>query len=267
MSPEDQQRLNIHTVPLTVHFADASYLDGVELDSHRFFDLLDSSETLPTTSQVSPQTFIDVFKGYLDAGDDVVGIFISSKLSGTYQSACIAEETLASDRLHIIDSRGASVSLSLLLSEAAKYRDAGHTAAQIAKYVAALTQKVRALMVLNTLKYVRKGGRISATTAIMGELLNMKPIITLIDGAVQSIGKARGMPAAIQAVLQKVLKELPDKRFGVAFCHACAPEVLEQAIAYMKEPLKLVDWLTCSIGSVIGTYSGRGVVGFAYIAE
>jgi len=267
ISREDQKRLNIHVVPLTVHFGGASYVDGVELSNEQFYDMLEASETLPTTSQVPPEVFTDMFKERLDTGDEVLGIFISSELSGTFNSARIAQETLASDRLHIVDSRCATLSLALLLAEAAKYRDAGFSAAQVAEHVKALTGRVRQFMVLNTLKYVRKGGRISAATAIVGELLNMKPIITLVDGVVQNIGKARGMPAAVQTMLQKVLADMPDMRFGTVFCHACAPELLEKTIACMKEPLKLVDWLTCSIGSVIGTYSGRGVVGFAYIAE
>jgi DegV family protein with EDD domain len=267
LSAEDQTRLDIHVVPLTVHFPDASYLDGIEISSEQFYDRLEASETLPTTSQVPPEMFVESFQKYLDAGDEIVGIFISSKISGTYNSACMAKESIASDSLHIVDSGNATLGLALLISEAAKHRDAGFSAAQIAEHVTMLSKKVRLLAALNTLKYLRKGGRISTTTAIIGELVGVKPLMSIIDGTVQGIGKARGMPAAINALLQKALADLPDLRYGVIFAHSCAPDLVKKVIETVKEPLKLNDWLTCNIGSVIGTYTGKGVVGFAYIAR
>jgi DegV family protein with EDD domain len=267
LSREDQARLGISVVPLTVHFPDASYLDGLEITSEEFYLKLDKSETLPTTSQVSPQAFTEIFKEALDAGDDVVGIFISSEISGTYQSACMAKEALASDRVYIIDSRVATMSLALLVSEAVKARDAGSTAAEIAEHVTQLTKKVRFLAAINTLKYLRKGGRISATTAIIGETLGMKPIVSMIEGKIFNVGKARGMPAAIKEMLKKISKDMPDLRYGVTFCISSTPEIKDKAIALFKNTLNLKEWLVCNIGSVIGTYAGRGVVGFAYIAK
>jgi len=266
LSREDQERLDVHVVPLSVDFSGTSYLDGIDITYEQFYDMLDNCEQLPTTAQVPPQRFVDAFKEYLDAGDEIVGIFISSGISGTYDSACIAKETLASDNLYVVDSRSVTMSLALLVSEASKHRDAGFSAQQIAEYVIMLSQKVRLYAALNTLKYLRKGGRVSATTAVMGELLGIKPIVSMIDGVVQIAGKARGMPAAIRTILQKALTELPDLSYGVAFAHSCAPELVEKAIECMKKPLDLIEWLTCGISSVIGTYAGRGGVGFAYIA-
>ena len=266
LSHEDQARLDIIVVPLTVHFKDESYLDGLEITNEQFYDMLDSSEELPTTSQVPPQMFVDAFKKYIDVGDEVVGIFISSEISGTYNSACIAKEILISERLHIVDSRSATMSLALLLWEAAKHRDAGFSAKQIVEHITMLTKKVRFLAAVNTLKYLRKGGRVSATTAVMGELLGMKPIVSMINGTVHSVGKARGMPAALKTILHKALDDLPDLRYSAVFAHSCASELLETAVEYLKDPLKLGDWMVCSIGSIIGTYAGRGAVGLAYIA-
>jgi len=267
LSPEDQRRLDIVVVPLTVDFSGTSYLDGIEITSEQFYEKLDSCEELPTTSQVSPQRFIDVFEGYLEAGDDIVGIFISGEISGTYDSACIAKKMLGSDRLHIVDSKSATMGLALLLNEAAKQRDAGLEATQIADHAAMLSGKIRFFAAINTLKYLRKGGRVSAATAIVGEILGMKPIVTMVNGSIHSVGKTRGLSAAINMILQKVLVDLPDLRYGVAFAHSCSPELVEEAAACMKGPLKLVDWSICNIGSVIGTYVGRGGIGFAYIAQ
>jgi len=254
-------------IPLSVHFSGVSYLDGVELENEQFYDKLDKCEKLPTTSQVTPHAFIEAFKKHLDVGDEIVGIFISSEISGTYNSACVAKKELASNSLFIVDSRNATMGLALLVAEAAKSRDAGFSAKQIAEQITQLTKKVRFLAAVNTLKYLRKGGRIPATTAVIGEIIGVKPIVSIIDGAVKSIGKARGMPAAINEILKKALDDLPDLRHGVVFCSSRAPELVEQAIERFKEPLHLTNWMICNIGSVIGVYAGRGAVGFAYIAK
>ena len=156
--------------------------------------------------------------------------------------------------------------LALLVSEAAKHRDAGFSAAQIAGHATMLSQKIRFFAAINTLKYLRKGGRISAATAFVGELLGMKPIVSIINGCIHLAGKAKGLPEAIKVILQKVLSDLPDLRYGVAFSHSCSLHLVENAIKCMKEPLGLTEWLICNIGSVIGTYVGRGGFGFAYIA-
>jgi len=267
LSPEDQERLDIITVPLIVDFSGTSYLDGIEITNEQFYEKLENCAELPTTSQISPQRFINAFKKYLDAGDEIVGIFISSEISGTYNSACIAKKMLESENLHIVDSRSATMSLALILSEAAKRREEGFSAKEIVEHVTMLSKKVRFFAAINTLKYLRKGGRISVTSAIVGELLGMKPIVSINNGAIHSVGKAKGLPEAIKEILQKVMADLPDLRYGVAFAHSCSLELVEKAIELMKGPLQFVDWLTCNIGSVIGTYVGRGGIGFAYIAQ
>ena len=267
ISKEDQSLLHVEIIPLTVQFDGISYRDGIDITNEQFYDKLDRCEQLPTTSQITPQTFADAFQRHLNAGDEVVGIFISSEISGTYNSACVAKQILDSDHLHIVDSRSATMSLALLVFEAAKHRDSGHSAKQIAEYITALSHKVRFFTVINTLKYLRKGGRIPATTAIIGEVLGMKPIVSIMKGTIHTIGKARGMQAALNSILQKILNDLPDLRYKVVFAHSCSPALLEKAVNRFQKPLQLVDYLTCSVGSVIGTYAGRGAVGFAYIAQ
>ena len=168
-------------------------------------------------------------------------------------------------RLDGMDSRIATMGLALLVSEAAKSRDAGNSAEQIVAQITSLTQKVRFLAAVNTLKYLQKGGRISATSAMIGEVLGIKPIVTMRDGSIFATGKARGTPAAIKAILHNAQADPPDLRYDVVFAHSCAPQLIEKTVECLQEPLGLTEWLTCSIGSVIGTYAGRGVVGFAYI--
>ena len=267
LTPEDQKRLNIHVVPLTVNFPDGSYVDGVDITNEQFFEKLTQCKTLPSTASVAPQAMIDAFKEGLDAGDDIIGIFISSGISGTYQSACIAKDTLESDKIHLVDSQNTTIAMALLVVEAAKNRDEGIPAPEIAEHIRELTPKVRLMALLNTLKYLHKGGRLSLASTVVGEVLGIKPLASIVDGKVAAIGKARGIPASFKLILQRTLDELPDMRYGFAFGQACAPELMEKLIEYLKEPLQLTEWISCNIGSIVGSHSGPGAIGFAYVAE
>jgi len=264
---ENQERMKIKVVPLTVNFSDASYSDGVDITNEQFFEKLDTCKSLPTTSQVTPQAFVDVFQECLDDGDDVVGIFLSGDISGTFQAACMAKETLGSDKIHVVDSRNATLALALIVSEAVKSREAGSSAIEIAEMVKLLTPKVRLMAMMGTLKFLHKGGRLSLAQTVIGEALGVKPLASIIDGKVTAIGKARGIPAAFKLILQKIKDDLPDKRYGYTFAHACVPDLVEKLIDYLREPLQLTEWLSCNIGSIIGTHTGKGAVGFAYVAK
>lgn len=267
ISHEDRERMDIRVVPLTVNFPDASYLDGVDITNEQFFEKLDHYKNLPTTSQVTPQAFIDIFEESLNDGDDIVGIFLSGDISGTFQSAHIAKDTLKSDKIHLVDSRNTTLALALLVLEAVKCRDEGMPAADISAHISSLTPKVRLMAMVNSLKNLHKGGRLALAPTLIGGAIGIKPLATIVDGKVTAMGKAIGVPAAFKLLLQKVLGEMPDMKYGFTFGHACSPEALEKLVSYLKEPLKITEWFTCNIGCVIGTHVGKGAVGFAYIAE
>jgi DegV family protein with EDD domain len=272
MSREDQERYKIEVVPLTLHFGGQSYLDGIDITNEQFVELLSRSKILPKTSQVNPQQFYQAFRPHLEAGHEVIGMFIASPISGTYQSACMAKEMLAADqvpvdRLFLIDTLSATMSHTLLACEAAKYRDAGHEAEDIVGFVTALTLKVRFLAIVDTLKYLHLGGRISLSTAMMGKLLGIKPLVTITDGNISQLGAARGLTGAFKKLLQEIEKDPPDLNYGIALAHANAPDLINKATAYLQKPLGFQDWVTCSIGSVLGTYSGPNCIGIAYIAQ
>jgi len=266
ISLQDQEKMDIRVIPLTVNFADASYADGVDITNEQFFDKLEHSKNLPTTSSISPQTFIDAFQEGLDAGDEIIGIFISGDISGTFQSANIAKMELDSDNIFLVDSRNTTVALALLVFEAVRCRDEGMPAADIAVHIDSITPKVRLIAMVNTLKYLHKGGRLGLAPALIGEAIGLKPLTTIIDGKVAALGKAIGVPAALKLMLQKVTDELPDLRYTFVFGHACAPEVLDKLLEIIKDPLQLTEWFTCNIGSIVGTHVGKGAVGFAYVA-
>lgn len=264
---ENQASLGIDIVPLSVIFEGKKFTDGIDLKKEQFYEMLSNSATLPTTSQVNPDEFEVLFKSFIDAGDTVIGIFISSKLSGTYQSAVIAKEALESDQIFIVDSKSATFGLALLVYEAIKMRDRGDGAAKIFAALNKLADRVKFYAVVNTLKYLKMGGRLSSSAAILGGVLHIKPLVSIIDGEVKSVAKERGQKAAFAWILDKLKKEAPDTQYPIVAGHSNDTEAMEEFITYITSAMNMSRPAVCEIGCVIGTHSGPGCVGLAYIPK
>ena len=269
LSAEKAAELNLKILPLTVQFGQETFLDGTEMTPAQFYERLAASgNVLPTTSQLSPAAFLDPFQTALDQGDDVVGIFLSSELSGTYQSAVMAKEMIGSDRIHLVDSRTVTFPLALLVSQAVRLRDQGLDAAELARQVTELTGRIRLMAVLDTLKYLKLGGRISATTAFVGGALGITPIIGVRDGKVESLGKSRGRKAGLRWMREQLAKEPMDLSLGVAFGHSNCPDAMAECMEVFADDIAGASQvLQCDIGSVIGTHAGPGATGIAYFAK
>ncbi len=264
---EHQQLLGIDIVPLSVIFDEKKYTDGVDLKKEQFYDMLSKSTTLPTTSQVNPDEFEILFKRYIDAGDTVIGIFISGKLSGTYQSAVIAKEALESDQLFIVDSKSATFGLALLVHEAIKLRDSGVGAAQIYDTLVDLSRRVQFYAVVDTLKYLKMGGRLSSSAAILGGVLHIKPLVSIVDGEVKSVAKERGQKAAFAWILERMKKNEPDMQYPLVMGHSNDLRMMEEFKTFITSNINVAAPIICEIGCVIGTHSGPGCVGLAYIPK
>lgn len=262
---EDQKSLGIDIVSLNVIFDSKKYTDGVDLKKEEFYDMLAKAEHLPTTSQVNPDGFQELFKSYIDAGDDVIGIFISSKLSGTYQSACIVQQMLQSDHVYVVDSKSATFGLALLVYEAIKQRDKGVPAKDIYDSLMRLRDRIEFYAVVDTLKYLKMGGRLSSSAAILGGMLNIKPLVSLIDGEVKSPDKARGQSAAFALIAEKLKEHRPDNNYPIAFGHSNDPKLMDDFIRYISGSGNVAPDHICEIGCVIGTHAGPGCVGLAYV--
>ena len=267
ISKELKEKLDIDIVPLSVIFGDKKYTEGIDLTNEQFYDMLSKAKDLPTTSQVNPDGFFDLFKGYTDAGHDVIGIFISSKLSGTCQSAVIAKEMVGSDKIHIVDSNSATFGLSLLVFEAVKLRDEGISAQKISTHLDDLKSKIKFLAVVDTLKYLRMGGRLSSSAAVLGGMLHVKPLVSIINGEVKAVGKERGQKAAFANILETLKKEPPDNSYTISFGHSNAPELMQSFIDFLSAEVSLEPMQKGDIGCVIGTHAGPGCVGLAYIPK
>lgn len=266
LSPREREELNVTVVPLRVIFEDGIYQDGVDITPAAFYDKQRTVKVLPKTTQVNPSEFCYVFERLLADGGEMVGIFISSKLSGTYQSAVIAREmTIGGGRVHLVDSRNATVGLGILVREAARLRDAGKSAQEITAAVEALVPRVRFIAFVQTLKYLKMGGRISASTAVIGTMLNLSPIVAVVNGEVKSVGRVKGRQKILEYTLDFVGKYPIDTRYPVGFAQSCAADTAAAYREKCEKAFHLADCFTDELGAVIGTHAGPGCYGIAYI--
>lgn len=265
--PQDQARAaGITVVPLTVFFGDEAYLDGVELDNAGFYRKLQSSKELPRTSQPSPAAFQEAFMHLINEGADaILSVHLSAKLSGTYQSACTARDTLPENvkkiPLEIIDSQSISVGMSRAIILAAQNARDGLGLPEIKAHVLDELARTRILAVLDTLEYVRRGGRIGGARAMLGNMLSVKPIISLRDGEVIPVEQPRTRSKAYARIAQ-LLQEM-GKVEHVSIAEA-SEEVGQQLAAVIKTVYS-GDLPVYQLGAVLGTHTGPGTAAIAAV--
>lgn len=272
ISKEDAKKLGIEIIPITVRFGEEEFLDGVEITHEEFYKRLAECEELPKTSQPSPDRFMDVFMRYVNQGDDVIGIFISSELSGTYQSACIAAadvEEESGKKIFIVDSRNASIGTALLIREAVKYRDNNMSAEEIADACRELAGHIKLTAVVGSLKYLKMGGRLSGAQAFAGTMLHITPVVSIEDGKVVVIGKTRGKKAAEKLMHEKLSEDGISLSRDFVFGHINCPDSLETFINKSLSHISDVRGKVCvsSIGCSVGTHVGPGTYGIAYVED
>ena len=256
----------VETVPLTVCFGDRVYTDGVDLTAADFYKKLAASSVMPTTSQASPALFEEVFQAAVDAGDEVVCICCSSRLSGTYQSATIGAADF-SGKVFVVDSLNIAISASVMAQYALMLAEEGKSAAQIAAELEADREKIRLFAVVDTLEYLQRGGRISKAVALAGGMLAIKPIISLVDGKVEMVGKARGNKAANRLMNQQVETLGIDLTKPILLGYTGTDDSLLQK--YMTECSGFWPEGTPAtiVSGVVGTHAGPGAVACAFFTK
>lgn len=266
LTAEELRELGVHVIHMRVIFEDGVYTDGVDITKEEFYAKQAEAKVLPKTTQVNPGEFCDAFQPLLDTGDEVVAILLSSKLSGSFQSAVIAKDMVeGAERLHLVDSLNVTLGEGLLVREAVRLRDAGKSGAEIAAAIEALRSRVRFVAFVGTLKYLKMGGRISASTAALGTMLNISPVVAVVDGEVKSVGKVRGSQK-IMAYTLDFAKEYPvDTRHCVVFGNSRCQETMEAYRDKVTAALGIRDCAWDELGAVIGTHAGPGCYGLAYI--
>ncbi len=265
MTREEAGRLNVELLPITVTFGSEEYIDGVDLTPREFYLKLIESDELPHTSQITPYTYGEVFRNAVEAGDEAVCVVIGSKFSGSYQNALAAAEEFG-DKVAVADTQNVSMGELVLVKLALRLRERGLSAAQIGKILNDEAKNVHVLALLDTLEYLKKGGRISPTVAFAGELLSIKPVVSVIDGEVTLVGKARGSKNG-----NNLLRKLMEKTGGVNFDMPYAigytglnDDILRKYMADNADIYAGRELPVSAIGATIGTHVGPNCVCIAF---
>ena len=259
----------IHTVPLTVSFGEEEYIDGVTIDHRTFYQKLIETDAMPSTSQASPAAFAEQYDQAAAADEEVVVITISSKLSGTYQSAMIAVAGCSS--VYVVDSENASVGCGILVGLALRYLRDGMTASAIAEKLQEDKKKIVVIALLDTLEYLKRGGRISKAAAFAGGLLNIKPVISIADGEIQLLGRARGSKMGNNLLAQQIQKvggidfTKPVLLGYTGLSDVLLQKYIEDSSYLWSAFLDAVRYV--SIGSVIGAHAGPGAIAVAFFRK
>jgi len=262
LSLEQQRAAGITVVPLNVHFGDEVFRDRVDLNGAEFFRKLKAATQLPRTSQPSVGVFEEVFRSLTGEGDEVVAVLLSSKVSGTYNAALMAAQAVPG-KVDVIDSESASMALGFLALEAARLAAGGADRAAVTEAVRKLVPKARILCAIDTLTYLERGGRIGKARALVGSLLNFKPLITLRDGEVVPLGRARGRPQMLDRLAEMLRRDGAITRLAVL--HGAAAGEAEHLRARLAGDYPGVDVIVSEIGPVLATHTGPGVIGITYL--
>ena len=266
----DEIRAKLSVVPLTVHFGEQEYVDGITINHKQFYEMLVETDVLPTTSQPSPEAFAQVFRQAQEAGEQVVALTVSSKLSGTCQSAMIAAADFP-DSVWVVDTKTVAIGCGILAELAVRLKEEGLSAADIVARLEEERENIRVIALLDTLEYLKKGGRISKTVAFAGGLLSIKPVVTIQDGEIHILGKARGSKQGNNLLVTEI-----QKAGGVDFTKplmlgytGLSDALLEK---YVLDSGALWDGhgdciRSTPICSVIGTHAGPGAIAVAFFKQ
>ena len=257
-------------LPLPVTISEKQYLSGMDITPQAFYEILIESDCLPVTSQVSPFAFEQAFRTAIEQGDTPVAITLSSKLSGTYQSACIAAANFGGQAF-VVDSMNVSLGQAILVYYAERLIAQGISAPALVSELDRAKQKIKVIALLDTLEYLKKGGRISAATAVVGGILSIKPVVSVVNGEVQLIGKARGSKQG-----NNLLNEMVANSRGVDFSmpltlafSGLSDALLQKYIADSHQLWegRVSNLPVLAIGATIGTHAGPGAIGVAFFEQ
>ena len=258
---------NIYVVPLSVTINDKTYLDGVQLGHDEFYEMLTSTEAFPKSSQPSPQSFAEAFEQAKEKGEELICILLSSGVSGTYQSACLAKNIVGYDNIHIIDSLTGSYGVYLLVQEAQKLIEQGYSAKEIAEKIEELKERVMVYLSVDTLEYLYRGGRLSKTSALIGGVAKIKPVIYVTkEGTIGVFNKQLGISRAVNALVDVAKNNPADTEYSFyTICTAGTNnvEMLENRLA--EASVSVTQRI--QMGPVVGTHAGPEAFGIIYIRK
>ena len=264
---EEVKNKNLYHVPLTISLNGKDYLSGEDLTSDQFYELLTAGEDFPKTSQPSPQAFAEIFEEAKNTGEEIICVLLSSALSGTCQSAHLAKDMVDYDGIYIVDSLTATIMTRVIVDHGLKLIAQGKTAPEIVDALESLKSKVKVAAGLDTLEYLHRGGRLNKAAATIGELANLKPVISVtVEGTVSVIGKCIGKNKALQFILKTLSGKTLNPEFPLYTVYAYGSENTER----LEEKLATEGYTVSArlqLGSTIGAHVGPGAFGVIYVEQ
>jgi DegV family protein with EDD domain len=262
------KQYNISVIPLSVLWGNETYRDGVDIMPDEFYRRLASSRIMPTTSQVTPAAMQSTFQSLLEQGYDVLGIFVSSKISGTFQSAVQAREMLAgaANRIALVDSLWTTMAMGMPALTAARAAQAGESLAECQKVAENACGHIGVLFIMETLEFMRRGGRIGGAQAFLGTALNIKPVLEMVNGQIEAVERIRTKQKAIQRVVEIVTERIKGKTpIRLAATHANEEVDAMVLLEAASKQLNPVETFCCPLSPVIGTHTGPGTIALNYM--
>jgi len=269
MPPEWEEKYQLHTVPINIQFGEKTYLQFIDLDFESFYDKVEETQMVPKTSQPTPHQFVEFYRKIANKGDTILSIHVTSKLSGTYESAVIAAKEVA-DEFNVIpfDSAGGSMGLGFMCRIAREMERAGKSVEDILAYWEKIKDKVQIILTLDTLEYAKMSGRVGAMSAALASVLNVKPIAVLKDGIVEMVAKVRTRKGALKRVIEMGQEAFGDQEIYLGVLHARDLKAGENVMEEAQKSFNIKEAVLTDLSLSLATNFGPGTLGIVlYPAE
>jgi len=267
---EYTKKHHISVAPQVLIWGDETFRDGVDISPDEFYRRLKTSKVMPSTSQVSPATMQSVFQPLVDQGCEILGIFVSSKLSGTLQSAAQAKEMMgnAGEKVTLVDSLSTAMALGFQVLSAARALENGANLKEVVELAVKTHERTGVFFAVDTLEFLHRGGRIGGAQRFIGSALNLKPILALQGGRVEGVERIRTKNKAHDRILELVSEQVKGKsNIRIATLHANAAEDAKTLLERAKQELNPVETIFTEVSPVVGTHAGPGTIGLAFMTD
>lgn len=258
-------KLNIDVLPLLINFGEESYLDGVDIQINELFEKIETGDIFPNTAQVTPTRFAEVYEKYLKEGYKIISLHLSSNMSGTYQSACLAKSMLESDDIYVVDSQNVTSGLGLLAYRAALLRDRGLSIDEILKDLEETKNTICSSLCFESLENLVRGGRITKTVSVVTGVLGIKLILEVKDGLMAVKDKVRGSKKAVKRIIKDIEKFEPREDMPIVLLNVNNEDVYEPIKEYLNE--HNLNYIDAKVGCTVGIHSGNNATGVFFMAN
>lgn len=259
------EKMDVEVLPVLINFGEESYLDGIEITLDEVFKKIENGDTFPTTAQIVPNRFVEAFEKYLNQGYKVLAVLMSSGMSGTYQSACLAKQMLETEDVQVVDSQTITSGLGLLVIEAARLRDEGLKIEEIVKRLDETKKHINSSLSFDSLDNLVRGGRIPRAVSVVTGMLGIKLILEVKDGVMALKGKVRGSKKAVKKIISDMEELGIRKDLPVIVVNVNNDEICNALKAYLEE--NNIDYIEGPVGCSVGIHSGDKAVGVFFVSE